>query len=512
MNETHASVENFDLGRHAVVEASAGTGKTYTIEHLVQRLLIEEQIPLEQILIVTFTEKATGELKSRLRSMLERALHHDDEHAAALKPALDHFDQASIFTIHGFCQRLLQEFALEQGQDFHASLANDPDLLRALLKDIERKHWRATFGAKLRAVLEQGGYNRDKAAEWERGVLDIANRFKPRCGHQLRPAFLPDWWQRLDEPDAKWAGQLEVFTIGTLHRQLAEFKQQRGLHSFDDMIAAVEASLDTQKNPDAESFLDMLRQRYHRGIVDEFQDTDPLQWSIFRRIFLTGGESKLFIVGDPKQAIYSFRGSDLPTYLQAAREMTTQFDAEKYPLLINWRSDPDLLEALNCLFGDSDWFPRESGIRYHHVHAPDDDLRQTRVEEDRTNRAALSIVDMAHVQRLKLALKHYARFIAQEIQRLLADGQPLLTFSVKNRPARPLNAGDICILVMKRPEAEPITHALELAGIPLQLCCKQAGSMEVRRGAAPRSPLANPGSPRRSLLVSQGAAHLLLPR
>src|SRR5437763_1752638 len=117
MNETRASVENFDLDRHAVVEASAGTGKTYTIERLVLRLLTEEAVPLEQILIVTFTEKATGDLRTRLRGMLERAIQKNDDFGPALKHALDDFDQAPIFTIHGFCQRLLQEYALEQGQD-----------------------------------------------------------------------------------------------------------------------------------------------------------------------------------------------------------------------------------------------------------------------------------------------------------------------------------------------------------------------------------------------------------
>src|ERR1700688_272814 len=114
MNEPRASVENFDLNRHAVVEASAGTGKTYTIEKLVMRLLTEEHVPLEQILIVTFTEKATGELKARMRGVLERTIDEHDEFRPLLKPALEKFDQAPIFTIHGFCQRLLQELALEQ--------------------------------------------------------------------------------------------------------------------------------------------------------------------------------------------------------------------------------------------------------------------------------------------------------------------------------------------------------------------------------------------------------------
>ena len=476
MNETRASVEHFDLSRHAVVEASAGTGKTYTIEQLVLRLLTEEAVPLERILIVTFTEKATGELKVRLRAMLERALQKDDDFAPLLKPALDHFDQAPIFTIHGFCQRLLQEYALEQAQDFRAELVNDIDLLQTSLREIQRKHWRATFGDRLRAVLDKALYNRETADDWDRKVLDIASKYKPRCGHQLRPAYSPDWHERLDEVDANWAGQLEIFTIDTLHQYLRDFKRQRGLQSFDDMIAAVEESLDRTKNPDAESFLHTLRQRYHHGIVDEFQDTDPLQWRIFRRIFLEGGELKLFVVGDPKQAIFGFRGADLPTYLQAADQMRTHFDASEYPLQVNWRSDSYLIDGLNCLFEDGAWFPPATGIRYVHVHAPDDDKRPTRIDGDRTNRPPLTIVDMAQWDRLKVAQKHYARFVAHEIQRLLAgDGAaPMLSFTHKDNPPRPLDAGDICILVMKKTDAEPIVQALDPAGIPYSFY-KQTG-------------------------------------
>ena len=137
------------------------------------------------------------------------------------------------------------------------------------------------------------------------------------------------------------------------------------------MIATVEQSLDPERNPNAVSLLHSLRQRFRYAIVDEFQDTDPLQWRIFRRIFLGGGESKLFIVGDPKQAIYAFRGSDLPTYLSATKEMKADFGACEYPLDMNWRSDPDLLDALNCLFGDSEWFHLHRRlVRYWQVLAP----------------------------------------------------------------------------------------------------------------------------------------------
>ena len=468
MNEPRASVENFDLARHAVVEASAGTGKTFTIEQLVLRLLTEEAVPLDQILVVTFTEKATGELKDRLRRMLERALQKGDDFTPLLQPALHHFDQAPIFTIHGFCQRLLQEYALEQGQDFRVDLVDDIDLLKTSLREIQRKHWRAHFGDRLKAVLEKALYNRDTAADWDRKVLDISKSYKPRCGHQLKPAFTADWWQRLEEPEQNWAGHLEIFTIHALHEHLREFKRQRGLQSFDDMIANVEQSLDPARNDDAENFLQTLRDRYCYGIVDEFQDTDPLQWRIFRRIFLDGGDSKLFIVGDPKQAIFNFRGADLPTYLQAAKQMKADFAASEYTLTENWRSEPDLLEGLNCLFGDGDWFPKETGITYQHGYPPDDDKRQTRSENDSTNRAALTIVDMGQWDRLKVAQKQFARFAAHEIQRLLAGGseRPMLSLAQKSRPLRPLDAGDFCILVMKRTDAEPIMQALDLAGIP----------------------------------------------
>ncbi len=492
MNETRASLVNFELDRHGVVEASAGTGKTYTIEKLVLRLLTEEEVTLEQVLVVTFTEKATGELKTRLRLMLENAVQKDDAYSPILKPALDNFDQAPIFTIHGFCQRLLQEYALENGQDFGAALVDDFDLFQHGLREIQRKQWRSYFGVTLKAVLEKAGYNRAMAETWDQKVLDIARRFKPRCGHRLRPEFVPDWWQRLNEADSNWAGQLEIFTIRSLHEYVRAHKQQRGLQSFDDMIASVEENLDPANNPDAERFLQVLRKRYRYGIVDEFQDTDPLQWRIFRRIFLEGqgtrGEgrggkdsplaprrSTLFVVGDPKQAIFGFRGADLPTYLDAVKEMKTRHGAPAYPLQVNWRSEPDLLEGLNCVFGEGEWFPRSSGIVYRNVHAPDDDAQQTRHEIDRTGRPALTIVDLGAYDRLKLAQKKYAGFVVQEIARLLAQKNgPLFTFAEKGPSARPLNARDICILVMKRKEAEPITQALDLAGIPYSFY-KQTG-------------------------------------
>ena len=507
MNETHASVEEFDLDRHAVVEASAGTGKTYTIEVLVQRLITEIDVPIDEILIVTYTEKATGDLKRRLKQTLERSLLRSDEHRDQLQRALDHFDQAAIFTIHAFCQRLLQEYALEQGQDFQLTLVDDRELLQGVLRDVQRKTWRRHFGTHLKAVLERAGYHRGSAEAWERRVLEVAGRYKPRSGHQLRPTFVADWHLRLHDPAVNWAGQLEVFTILEMQAQLRASKRERGLLSFDDMIANVEESLDPERNPDAESLLATLRARYRYGIVDEFQDTDPLQWRIARRIFLDGGASRLFVVGDPKQAIFGFRNADLPAYLTAVKQMKEEFAANAYPLDVNWRSEPDLLEGLNCLFVDGEWFPPQSGIAYRPVHAPDEDKRLTRMAKDRTDRAALTVVDVTEWTELRNARKRYARFVAGEIKRLLDDRHgPRMTFQPRNEPERPIHAGDICILIMKRPEAEPILKALDAAGIAYNFY-KQLGlwqSPEAFHVETLLHALANPDDPaslRKALLT-----------
>lgn len=467
MNETLLSVDDFDLSRHAVIEASAGTGKTYTIERLVFRLITEQAVPIDKILIVTYTEKATGELRMRLREMLLQALRQPECDVNLLKPALDRFDQAPIFTIHAFCKSLLNEYALEQGLDLNVELVNDFDLLRDLLAIVQRRDWPATFGNKLRDVLERANYHRRTASDWNKNVLELASRFKPGAGHQLRPIYDPEWWKRLDAADANPAGQLEIHTVLRLHQLLSEHKRQRGEQSFDDMIATFESLLDPQRSPGAESFRQVLRDRFRYGIVDEFQDTDPLQWNIFRAIFLEGGTSKLLVVGDPKQAIFAFRGADLPTYQTATEQMLREFGASRNDLQVNWRSDPDLLEALNCLFIDGEWFPHGSRIRCLPLHWPDDDQRRTRITDDRSNRAALSLVDMTHVGRAKESQRQFGRFIVREITRLLHgdSGRPLISFVNKGKPPRPIDAGDFCILIGKRSDANLVVPLLEQAGI-----------------------------------------------
>lgn len=573
-----------DLNHHAVIEASAGTGKTYTIERLVLRLL-EEGVPLEQILLVTFTEKATGELKGRLRALLERGTSQQQP----LRAALDNFDQAPVFTIHAFCRRLLAEYALDQGQDLRPELVNDDSLLEGALREVQRRIWRQDFGAGLQGILELAEYRQGSADRWDKKVCEVAKWYRPECGHLLLPDVRPDdldlqtreqecrlfvarlhehagplptdpeahgWiedFQRVqmlpqvkskriykylvpllswlsdprtaDEPLRSFlefqtliaanfkdngfeqrgfeaffdklpeeacaevkercrglgcvieelerfrragavhrlADQLAIYTIRKVQEQLAAHKQARGLISFDDMIARVEEGLDPERNPRARHFHELLQRRFRYAIVDEFQDTDPLQWRIFRHLFLEGMRdgSRLVVVGDPKQAIFGFRGADLPTYIVAAREMEATFAATKTTLEENWRSLPELLEPLNRLFGQSGWFA-QGGLAYRPVRAPAPALRNTVLHEDRTERSPLNAIDLRHVPTLKKARNRFGTFVATEIEHLVSKG---IRFGHKGE-SKSLNYGDIALLVFKRKEADAAVEALRAAGIP----------------------------------------------
>lgn len=470
-------IDAIDLDRPAVIEASAGTGKTYTIERLVLRLLVERNVPLENILLVTYTEKATGELKSRIRTMLERTLADAIAPLPVVQSSLDQFDQAPIFTIHGFCQRLLQEYSLEKGQDFRPELVNDGEWLARALEDVQRRVWPAAFGARLGRALEVANYRRDTAANWEKHALELAKHYRPECDHMLVPPYDPHWLQRWqpDQPPPEDARlQFFLHTVLAMKRHLEELKRQRGWQSFDDMITRVDQGLDAG-NPRAPLLLRLLRERFRWAIVDEFQDTDPIQWRIFRRLFLEGGACKLVVVGDPKQAIYGFRGADLPTYLSAAREMQQSFGAGKYPLQTNWRSTPELIESLNVLFEDGKFF-EGTGIQYVHVYAPDASQRQFEMTRDESARPALTVVDLEDSRSLDTARSEYAAFAVREIRHLLygSGGNPRIHVRIKSEAPRPLRPSDICVLILRRSEADSLVRELIKARIPFSFY-KQVG-------------------------------------
>ncbi len=260
------------------LEASAGTGKTFTIEHLVVRLLKEGDLKLDQILVVTFTRAATRELKMRIRSKLKDV----------------DFEDAQIFTIHGFCQKMLTEFAFEAGVD----------LSYEILSRKEEKE-------KVRAYLRK--------KDWD----------------------LEEWRSLLKS----CRGEVEAVFKKVMESE--EWKKERKKDSFlspDDILVEMERAVQNSV------FVGHVREKYRAVIVDEFQDTDPIQWKIFETLFLQAGLKAFYLVGDPKQSIYAFRKADIYTFLKAKDHFEEVFSLET-----NYRSEPGLLDGLNRLFCKKDW-------------------------------------------------------------------------------------------------------------------------------------------------------------
>ena len=340
----HDPAQPLAAGR-TIIEASAGTGKTYTIAAEVTRLVALEGIELGEILVVTFTRAATAELTSRVRDRMRttrdllKAGHRTDDPDAGvdgyyqallaadpetkalaverLELALTHFDDAQIFTIHGFAQRLLAQLGFRSRipPDLEPG-ATDPHLLTQVAGD---------------ALVARFAHN--PAGDEEPTLSHLQEIGRAVAG-------TPD---ALVVPAAEAVDGIARTRVELAHvieREMARRLRAGGMVTFDDGL--VEAR-DALADPDiGEGARELLRRSYAVALVDEAQDTDPIQWQIIRSVF---DDARLVVVGDPKQSIYSFRSADVESYLAAvsgADEVRT--------LATNWRSDGPLLSALDTLF------------------------------------------------------------------------------------------------------------------------------------------------------------------
>jgi len=445
------SLHSAALEGTTLIEAGAGTGKTYTLTSLVLRLIVEQGLGIEQILVVTYTKAATDELKTRVRSRLNAAKHAcdggstDDEVLATLLTkegdtqqvrqrivdALTNFDRAAIFTIHGFCQRLLQQFAFETGHLFQSELMQVGDhLVQEMVADFWRRHitnapyelaryalakftgpehlsriitYCAYLDIKLRPGAVKPALNTirtwrkhadDLQRQWDQSGTRIIQllagtglnaRFYKKLRLAEYSALMDDWngKYKLEEKRVKYLGASSIKRYtkkghqrpehpffeccdNTLNAQadmeqqmerylrflkirlllqaraaLDQKKQRQNLLFFDDLLLHVHSALMGEQG---QSLVKAVGRQYQVALVDEFQDTDLVQYEIFQRLF-DRHPQMLFMIGDPKQAIYSFRGADLFSYLKAAE------DADRSATLTrNWRSTPPLIQAVNTLF------------------------------------------------------------------------------------------------------------------------------------------------------------------
>jgi exodeoxyribonuclease V beta subunit len=433
-------IANIDLSRHALIEASAGTGKTFTLENLVVRLLKERpDIQIENILVVTFTEKATSELKARIQEKLVEQIQMADDKETdgafvqKISDTLDAFDRAAIATIHGFCHSILKDFTFENQGLFQNEVVDDGPIFESLLKEQMRKTWPQTYGEHLKELLKISAFSSQK------------DQFLARV----------------------------INPVKQLQTDAARVKRQNGWISYDDMLSQVASALHSDH---CSGLIQTLRAKYKIAFVDEFQDTDPVQWQIFKRLFLddsTGpSENLLILIGDPKQAIYSFRGADVYAYLEARNEMERLSEtggANLYSLATNWRSKPELVAAFNDLFGRDEWFPTQEQagsfeIGYQGAGSPAETDLPAVLAADGSRRPALNVVDLRGPALPRQAKPILAGFIAREVRYLVDRGA--IEIQSKNGPPRPLDFGDICILVRGKADAFFLEPELTDLGIP----------------------------------------------
>ncbi len=337
-----------------VIEASAGTGKTWSLTRLVLRLVVEEAVSVGRILLVTFTKAATAELSARVKELLTEVLAatEDDAKALAFAPffdawrkqgltaadvkarlqtAVDNYDDVAIYTIHSFCQRMMKDCVFSQGGDFELVNGDVTPFLHQTVEEFLRREVRLTTDAKMIERLLKG--------EWV-SILKRRVQFSPRVPPDVQ--FLSDL------PDLAGNEALNSSLVRFLEwapRRFAQLKHEAKLQSFDDILTTMDGAL---KN---DAFVKAVRSRFDAVLIDEFQDTDAVQYSIFKTLFMADdeGPKTLVFVGDPKQSIYSFRSSDVAVYEAAVRDVGCTMQ-----LTANWRSTPSLVDAVNTFFAETE--------------------------------------------------------------------------------------------------------------------------------------------------------------
>ncbi len=439
-----------------VLQASAGTGKTYTIAALVTRYVAEGVATMDELLVVSFSRESTRELRGRVRERLVstrdglNAPPPDDDllaHLAACAPdelevrrrrledALASFDAATVTTTHGFCQQVLLALGTAGDHDPDATLVEDlSDLVSEVADDLYLRKWGAP-GAPAPELAVQAFRNLASVV-----VRDLATPLVP------------------DPSTADGLPALRARIALGVRTEVERRKRAQQLLGYDDMLLRVQATLrDPVAGPGARA---RLRARYQIVLVDEFQDTDPVQWSILHEAF--HGARTLVLIGDPKQAIYAFRGADVHAYLQA-----TAAAGSESTLPVNWRSDAELLRGLDAVFrGAALGDPR---IRVHPVRAAHPRRLLTAPEAVRLRvlpRDDLPLTQSG-VASTGPARAAVAADVAAQVVALLDAGMQVVPRD--GSAPLPLAPGHVAVLVRTNKQAELVQGHLLAAGVPVVL-------------------------------------------
>jgi len=445
-----------------VLEASAGTGKTYTIAALAARY-VAQGTPLDRLLLVTFTRMATGELRERVRERLvsveqglRRALAQvtpDDadpviellaeappeivkQRGERLALALAEFDAATIATTHGFCQEVLGGLGIAADLEPETVFVEDlSDLISDVVEDlyVRRFHHRGAPPFKLAQAVE------------------IARVAVENPSAPIVPAYgeTPEMRRRL---------------ACAVREELERRKRRLAVMTYDDLLTRLDASLSGDSGPATAA---RLRARYDVVLVDEFQDTDPVQWNIMRRAFGRGGGT-LVLIADPKQAIYAFRGADVYAYLDAAHGA-----GARATLSVNWRSDQQLIDAYDALFAGTTL--GHQGIAYRRVTAAPANQTPRLSGAPIGTPLRIRVVPRASVEQTPTGLaktdaarEHVAEDLAADLAALLSSAARLERRAQNGTPIdrEPLCPAHVAVLVPTNRNAALIRDALDRAGIP----------------------------------------------
>lgn len=566
----------FPLHGARLIEASAGTGKTFTIAGLYLRLLLghgsaetRHRVPLtvDQILVVTFTEAATAELRDRIRARIHDAriafargqssdpviqplLNEFDDHKQAAEILLQaerQMDEAAVYTIHGFCQRMLTQNAFESGSRFNNEFVTDESHLKA---QVVADYWRRNFyplpftvageirqlwgspsallsdisnyltGAPLSlSVPAMKGSLADLHTENLKKIDELKAQWRESQDDFLTlisdsdinkrsytKKSLPTWleavnaWAATETTGYDYPDKLEKFAQNVLLEKtpkgsapqhavfeaietflanpislkapllvhaiehcrvmLANAKNQKQWLSFDDLLTQLSASIDTDES---ELLAARIRTLYPVAMIDEFQDTDPLQYSIFSRIYLNNPECGLFMIGDPKQAIYGFRGADIFTYIKARNQVSAH-----YTLGTNWRSSADMVQAVNQVFALPDSpFIYDSDIPFLPVKYSPNAEKRIWTMGGQKQPALTYWLQEADDKPLPKGeyLTRMAEATASQIQTILTQAQQGKACLVNGEKQKAVQAGDIAVLVRTGSEGRMIKQALAEQGI-----------------------------------------------
>ncbi len=449
-------VERIPHGRSAI-EASAGTGKTFTIAAQVTRLVADEGIPIDRVLVVTFTRAATAELEDQIRRRLVRvvralesgnpgrdpdrymsAIFDGDVAKRALRRerlirALSGYERAQIHTIHGFALQVLVQLG------FYAPLTSDldpvevsADMIRSAVAD---------------ALIDRFSDDADHLVN-SRLMAAIAETVVTRPDATIIPDCEIGG-------EAGMRAELACRLRGDLRRRL----QMSGLIGYDQIMVEACSALNSPDTGEAARAI--LQSRFDVALVDEAQDTDPVQWRLLQSIF--NNDRRLVVIGDPKQSIYSFRGADVEAYLNAVEGASN-----RRTLPCNWRSDGPLIQAYNALFdgvtfGDDRIGYTEAQVasknREARVRGTGAPIMIRRFGDEFPLRRQPGNSSLFYVGEAREAV---ANDVAAEIVALL-HSETTITNEGRNDPVGP---GDIAVLCRTRRQVELVRGALERRGVP----------------------------------------------